>query len=91
MVKWYILEENVMQPRSGESSLIRRGIYEHYKGQRYQVLGVARHCETSEELVVYQALYGDRLLWVRPVSLFNQNILQGSQEIPRFKFVSEAE
>ena len=83
MVKWYILEENVMQPRSGESSLIRRGIYE--------VLGVARHCETSEELVVYQALYGDRLLWVRPVSLFNQNILQGSQEIPRFKFVSEAE
>lgn len=69
--------------------MIRLGIYEHYKGQHYQVLGIARHSETLEALVVYQALYGERSLWVRPVSLFNQNILQGSQEIPRFKFVSE--
>ncbi len=70
--------------------MIQLGIYEHYKGQYYQVLGIARHTETSEELVVYQALYGDRLLWVRPVSLFNQTILQNAEEVPRFKFVGEA-
>lgn len=77
--------------RLGRTALIRLGIYEHYKGQRYQVLGVAQHTETLEELVVYQALYGNRLLWARPVSLFNQTILQGSQEAPRFQFISEVE
>ena len=52
---------------------------------RYQVLGIARHTETSEELVVYQALYGDCLLWVRPISLFNQTILQNAREVTAFQ------
>jgi len=67
--------------------LIQLGIYEHYKGQRYRVLGIAQHTETSDELVIYQALYGDQLLWARPVSLFHEKVLYGSQEVPRFKFI----
>jgi len=69
--------------------LIQLGIYQHYKGKLYQVLGIARHTETSEELVVYRALYEDGLLWARPVALFKEKILQDGQEIARFKFVAE--
>lgn len=50
------------------------GIYRHYKGQRYRVLGTARHSETLEPLVVYQALYGERGLWVRPAAMFGETI-----------------
>ena len=69
---------------------MRLGIYQHYKGQYYQVIGVARHCESLEELIVYQALYGDYRLWVRPKSMFNEKITHDSKEIFRFKFVCEA-
>lgn len=48
---------------------IKPGRYRHFKGKEYEVLGVARHSETEEELVVYRALYGDFGLWVRPVSM----------------------
>ena len=50
------------------------GIYRHYKGQRYRVLGTARHSETLEPMVVYQALYGERGLWLRPVAMFGETI-----------------
>ena len=46
------------------------GIYEHYKGNRYEVLGVGRHSETHEEMVVYRALYGSHDFWIRPLSYF---------------------
>ena len=49
---------------------IRPGRYRHFKGNEYQVLGIARHSETLEELVVYRALYGDGGLWVRPASMW---------------------
>lgn len=47
-------------------------LYEHYKGLRYKIIGIARHSETLEELVVYQALYGEGGIWVRPLAMFTR-------------------
>ena len=60
------------------------GIYRHYKGQRYRVLGTARHSETMEEVVVYQALYGDYGLWVRPATMFCETVELEGEPISRF-------
>lgn len=60
------------------------GIYRHYKGQRYRVLGTAHHSETMEPLVVYQALYGDHGLWVRPAAMFSETIELDGEPIARF-------
>ena len=60
------------------------GLYRHYKGQRYRVLGTARHSETLEPLVVYQALYGDRGLWVRPAAMFAESVTVDGACVPRF-------
>ncbi|MDO1529875.1 DUF1653 domain-containing protein [Fulvimonas sp. R45] len=60
------------------------GIYRHYKGQRYRVLGTARHSETEDELVVYRALYGDYGLWVRPAAMFAETVELDGEPIPRF-------
>jgi hypothetical protein len=60
------------------------GIYRHYKGQRYRVLGTARHSETMEELVVYQALYGEHGLWVRPAAMFAETVDMDGEPIARF-------
>lgn len=70
---------------------IKPGIYEHYKGRRYQVLGVAKHSETLEDMVVYQTLYQNELskLWVRPLSIFLEEVDLNGQKVPRFKFISE--
>ena len=54
---------------------IPRGIYQHYKGQQYEVLGCAHHSETEELLVVYRALYGDYGLWVRPFTIFSGSVV----------------
>ncbi len=60
------------------------GFYRHYKGQRYRVLGTARHSETQEPLVVYQALYGEHGLWVRPAAMFAESVLVDGTRISRF-------
>ena len=65
------------------------GIYQHYKGNFYQVIGLSRHSETMEELVVYQSLYGDFGLWVRPIAIFTGKVEINSEEVPRFKFIRE--
>jgi hypothetical protein len=68
---------------------VKPGRYTHYKGNPYQVLFVARHSETMEELVVYQALYGERGMWVRPAKMFLETVTVAGKVTPRFKFVGE--
>ncbi len=63
------------------------GRYRHYKGKDYLVLGVARHSETEEELVVYRPDYGDRGLWVRPLAMFVETVEKDGQQVPRFAYV----
>lgn len=61
-------------------------MYEHYKGNRYRVVGVAHHSETMEELVVYEALYEtDMRLWVRPLAMFFEEVVVDGEKVPRFK------
>ena len=72
------------------SNFVQPGRYRHYKGKEYQVLGCARHTETDEEFVVYQALYGERGLWVRPKAMFLEAVQIGLKSIPRFIFVEPA-
>ena len=66
-------------------SIVVGSLYEHYKGLRYKVLGVARHSETLEELIVYQALYGEGGIWVRPLDMFLENIVVDGKSWPRFR------
>jgi hypothetical protein len=66
---------------------LRLGRYRHYKGNEYEVLGVARHSETHEELVVYRPLYGDHGLWVRPKAMFCESVTVDGQPVPRFRFL----
>ncbi|MBM3874173.1 MAG: DUF1653 domain-containing protein [Verrucomicrobia bacterium] len=69
----------------------RPGRYRHYKGNEYRVLGLARHSETLEPLVIYQALYGDpSALWVRPQPMFIETVRLAGVDTPRFEWISEA-
>jgi len=68
---------------------LRPGRYRHYKGKDYLVIGVARHSETEEELVVYRTDYGDRSLWIRPLKMFQESVEINGMSVPRFQFVGE--
>lgn len=65
------------------------GVYRHYKGGEYEVLGSVRHSETLEPLVLYRALYGERGLWVRPHAMFFEPVVIDGVAQPRFAFVSK--
>ena len=72
-------------------SEIQKGIYEHYKGKRYEVIDVAHHSETREVFVVYKMLYvsdyPEGTLWVRPLAMFKEDVLINGKPIPRFRKV----
>ena len=68
---------------------LKLGLYRHFKGNYYEVLGVARHSETGEELVVYRPLYGERGLWVRPLAMFTETVERDGINMPRFTFAGE--
>ena len=68
---------------------IKPGRYRHFKGKEYEVLGVARHSETEEELVVYRALYGDFGLWVRPARLWTETVERDGKTFRRFTYIGE--
>ncbi|WP_165383061.1 DUF1653 domain-containing protein [Acinetobacter sp. WCHAc060033] len=68
--------------------MLEAGIYKHYKGNLYQVFHVATHSETRDKLVVYQCLYGDYSIWVRPYEMFIETVeLENGQVVPRFEFL----
>ena len=70
---------------------IKTGLYEHYKGRKYEVIGLARHSETLEPLVVYKALYAgdfpEGSLWVRPLKMFLESVTAGGKQAPRFRYI----
>ena len=68
---------------------IKCGKYRHFKGGEYEVLGMAHHSETEEELVVYRPLYNDSGLWVRPAAMWNETVDRDGYHGPRFQYVGE--
>jgi hypothetical protein len=68
--------------------MIKLGKYRHYKGKEYEVIGLAKHSETLEEMVVYRALYGDNELWVRPLKMFTETVKVDGKEISRFEYIN---
>ncbi len=73
------------------NTLIKPGLYRHYKGPLYQVFSSATHSETNEQLVVYQALYGDYGIWVRPLAMFTESVEYNGVVQPRFQAIQASE
>ena len=69
---------------------LQPGIYRHFKGNKYQLLYIAKHSETEDLMVVYRALYGDGDVWVRPLDMWNERVERDGYSGPRFVFVREA-
>lgn len=69
--------------------MLKLGKYKHYKGKEYEVISVAKHSETLEEMVVYQALYGEKQIWVRPLKMFLEKVEVDGKRIPRFSFTGQ--
>ena len=68
---------------------IKKGKYRHFKGNEYEVLFIAHHSETMEDMVVYRALYGEGDVFVRPASMWNETVKRDGYEGPRFIYVGE--
>ena len=68
---------------------LKVGKYRHFKGNEYKVLFVAKDSETLEDMVVYQALYGEQHIWVRPLKMFCETIQRDGKQIKRFEFIEE--
>ncbi len=70
---------------------MQTGIYEHYKGNQYRVIDIAKHSETEELLVLYRPMYGDESLWVRPFEMFFEKVTVNDCLVPRFKYIEDAD
>lgn len=68
---------------------IKLGKYRHFKGNEYEVIAIAKHSETLEEMVVYKALYGDGGYWVRPASMWNETVTREGKTFKRFEFLGK--
>lgn len=69
--------------------IVINGIYKHYKGNLYKVLGFAKHSETEEDLVIYMSLYGDYSIWARPLNMWNEYVEYNGNKIRRFDLIKE--
>ena len=70
---------------------VEQGLYKHFKGQFYQVIAVAKHSETQEQHVVYQPMYGERVIWIRPLAMFDETITREGQTFKRFALANDEE
>ena len=68
---------------------IKKGKYRHFKGNEYEVIGVAKHSETLEEMVVYRALYGEGGLWVRPAEMWDETVEREGKTFKRFTYIGD--
>ena len=68
---------------------IKTGLYRHFKGGKYRVLYTAAHSETLEPMVVYQALYGEKGIWVRPAAMWNETVQRDGRVVKRFTYIGE--
>ena len=68
---------------------IKLGRYKHFKGNEYELLGVAKHSETLEEYVIYRALYGDKGLWIRPKEMFFEKVTRDGKTFNRFEYLGK--
>ncbi len=68
---------------------MKSGRYRHFKGGEYEVIGVAHHSETMEDMVVYRALYGEGALWVRPLAMWEERVVHEGVEQPRFLYIGD--
>ena len=68
---------------------LKPGKYRHFKGNEYELIGIARHSETLEKMVVYRALYGEGGMWVRPISMWNEQVEKEDYTGPRFVYIGE--
>lgn len=68
---------------------IKKGRYRHFKGNEYEVLGTATHSETLEEFVIYRALYGEGKVWVRPASMWNEEVERDGVRLKRFTYTGD--
>ena len=68
---------------------IKPGRYRHFKGNEYEVIGLARHSETQEEMVIYRTLYGDFGLWVRPARMWNETVERNGKTFRRFTYIGQ--
>ena len=69
--------------------MIKKGIYQHFKGNKYEVFDIAKHSETLEEMVVYRALYGDCGVWVRPAFMWDEEVEFEGKKVKRFTYLGE--
>ena len=68
---------------------LKLGKYRHFKGKEYRLIGIAKHSETLEPMVIYQALYGKEELWVRPAEMWTEEVDRDGYKGPRFQFIEE--
>lgn len=71
--------------------MIKPGRYRHFKGREYEVIGVAKHSETLDEMVVYRQLYGEHGLWVRPASMWEETVERDGKTYKRFTYIGDEE
>lgn len=81
----YVMKSMILGGDTMQSVL--PGVYRHYKGNNYQVLYLAKHSETLEDMVVYRALYGERGIWVRPASMWNEMVDYQGKQVKRFTYI----
>ena len=68
---------------------MKKGIYRHYKGNFYELVDVAKHSETEEEFVIYRPMYGEGALWIRPLSMFDEDLERDGKTVKRFAFYAD--